>query len=134
MSVEILSLCALSATEAEQAATALLDIDSGGPDRLERLLVLDDTPLLAEHLDVYRHIETANRIERLMCVAVGPRPKDERKLRVPGNLGGVQGRPVLWVSRPAGVDWKVTKSLVANRHPGATLPTLDRRHPLVGLL
>lgn len=133
MSVAILSLSGLSAAEAQQATTALLDIDSGGPDRLERLLVLDDTALLSDHLDVYEQIDTAHRVEKLVCVTVGPRPGDGRRLELPGNLGGVQGSPVLWMSRPAGIDWKVTKSLVANRHPGAT-PTAVARHPLIGLL
>jgi hypothetical protein len=134
VSVEVLSLSGLSAAEAVNAALALLDIDSGGPDRVDRLLVLDDTALLAEHLESYQRIDTSHRVGKLMCVAVGPRPAGERKLHLPGNLGGVQGSPLLWVSRPAGVDWKVAKSLVANRHPGTTPATVDRRHPLVGLL
>jgi hypothetical protein len=133
VSVVILSLSGLPAAGAEQAAAALLDIDSGGPDRLERLLVLDDTALLGEHLDVYEQIDTAHRVEKLLCVTVGPRPGDGWRLELPGNLGGVQGSPVLWVSRPAGIDWKMTKELVANRHPGFTPTTVDR-HPLIGLL
>ena len=132
MSVEILSLCGLSAVEAERAAAAKVDIETG-PDRLEMLLVLDDLARLGEHIDVYRQIDTAHRVYKLLCVTVGPRPKDELKLEFPGNLGGVQGSPVLWVSRPAGVDWAVTKSLVANRHPGFVATTVDR-HPLIGLL
>ncbi len=133
MSVVILSLSGLSAAEAKQATTALLDIDSGGPDSLQRLLVLDDTALLGEHLDVYQQIDTAKRVGSLMCVTIGPRPGDGRKLKLPGNLGGVQGAPVLWMSRPAGINWKVTKSAVANRHPGFTPTTVDQ-HPLIGLL
>jgi hypothetical protein len=133
VSVAILSLSGLPAAGAEQATAALLDIDSGGPDRLERLLVLDDTALLSEHFDVYEKIDTAHRVEKLLCVTVGPRLGDGRRLELPGNLGGVQGSPVLWVSRPAGIDWKMTKALVANRHPGFTHTTLDR-HPLIGLL
>jgi hypothetical protein len=132
VSVVVLSLSGLSAAEAGQTTTALLDID-GGADRLERLLVLDDTALLGEHLEVYEHLDTANRVEKLVCVTVGPRPGDGRKLELPGNLGGVMGSPVLWVSRPAGVDWKMTKSLVANRHPGPTPAAVDR-HPLIKLL
>lgn len=133
MSVVILSLAGLSAAEAGQATSALLDIDSGGPDRLDRLLVLEDTALLGEHLGVYEQVDTAYRVGKLICVTVGPRPGDGRKLELPGNLGGVQGSPVLWVSRPGGIDWKVAKSLVANRHPGFTPASIDR-HPLVGLL
>ena len=72
MTVEILSLSGMSAAEAGAAATALLDIDSGsGPDRLDRLLVLDDTALLGEHADVYPQIENSNRVEKLLCVTVG---------------------------------------------------------------
>lgn len=132
MTVPVLSLADLSATEAGQATAALLDIDSG-PDRLERLLVLDDTALLSDHLDAYEQIDTANRVDRLLCVTIGPRPGDGRRLEFPGNLGGVQGSPVLWVSRPAGIDWKVAKASVANRHLGAVPATMDR-HPLIGLL
>jgi len=133
MSVVVLSLSGLPAAGAEQAAIALLDIDSGGPDRIERLLVIDDTTLLAEHLDVYEQIDNAHRVDKLLCVTVGSRPGAGRKLELPGNLGGVQGSPVLWVGRPAGVDWKMTKSLVANRHPGPPPATLDK-HPLIELL
>jgi len=134
MSVEIMSLCGLSAVKAEEAVTALLDIDRGGPDQLDRLLVLDDTALLVDHLVAYQRIDTMNRVEKMMCVAVGPRPQDGRKLELPGSsLGGVQGAPVLWVSRPAGINWRLTKSLVANRHSGFT-PTTVERHPLVELL
>ena len=85
MSVEVLSLSGLSAAEAVSAAMALLDIDSGGPDRVDRLLVLDDTPMLAEHLESYQRIDTSHRVGKLMCVAVGPRPAGERKLLLPGT-------------------------------------------------
>ena len=132
MTVEILPLSGLSAAEAKQAADALLDLDVG-PDRLERLLVLDDTALLDEHASVYQHIDTANRVEKLLCVTVGPRAGAARTLELPGNLGGVQGWPVLWVSRPAGINWRVAKSAVANRHPGSTPTALDQ-HPLVKLV
>lgn len=129
-----MSLHGLSAAKAVADATALLDIDKGGPDQLDRLLVLDDAALLVDHLDAYQRIDTMNRVEKMVCVAVGPRPGDGRKLGLPGtSLGGVQGAPVLWVSRPAGVNWKVAKSLVANRHTGFTPTTMDR-HPLVELL
>jgi hypothetical protein len=132
MTVEILPLSGLSAAAAKQAADALLDLDTG-PDRLERLLVLDDTALLDEHASVYQHIDTANRVEKLLCVTVGPRAGGARTLELPGNLGGVQGWPVLWVSRPGGINWRVAKAAVANRHPGATPTALDQ-HPLVKLV
>ena len=132
MTVEILSLSGLPAAGAKQAADALLDLDTG-PDRLERLLVLDDTAQIDEHGPVYEHIDTAKRVERLLCVMVGPRTGDGRKLELPGNLGGTQGWPVLWVSRPGGINWRVAKAAVANRHPGTTPATLDQ-HPLIRLL
>ncbi len=132
MTVEILSLSGLPAAGARQAADALLDLDTG-PDRLERLLVLDDTALLEEHAPVYQHIDTARRIEKLLCVTAGPRAGDDRKLDLPGNLGGTQGWPVLWVSRPGGINWRMAKAAVANRHPGPTPAAVDQ-HPLVRLL
>jgi hypothetical protein len=133
MTVEILSLSSLSVAQAQQAADALLDIDNGA-DRLERLLVLDDTALLDEHAAVYQHIEAANRVEKVQCVTAGPRAGDGRKLELPGNLGGTLGWPVLWVSRPGGINWRVAKSAKANRHPGSVPATLDQQHPLIRLL
>ncbi len=132
MTVEILALSGLPAAGARQAADALLDLDTG-PDRLERLLVLDDTALLDEHAAVYQHIDAANRVEKLLCVTIGPRTGDGRKLELPGNLGGGQGWPVLWVSRLGGINWRVAKAAVANRHPGTTPATPDQ-HPIVKLL
>lgn len=130
--VEILPLSGLSAAEAMQAVEALLDLDTGR-DSLERLLVLDETAMLHEHADVYQHIDAAKRVEKPLCVTVGSRPGDGRKLDLPGNLGGVQGWPVVWVSRPAGINWRVAKAAVANRHPGNVPAALDQ-HPLVRLL
>jgi hypothetical protein len=133
MTVQILSLVGLSAAEASQAADALLDIESGtGPDRLERLLVLDGTATLGEHAPVYQHLDAANRVEMFLCVIVGPRAGDGRKLGLPGNLGGGTGWPVLWMSRPGGINWRMAKAAVANRHPGSAPSTLD--HPLIILL
>ena len=134
MTVQILSLVGLSAAEASQAADALLDIESGtGPDRLERLLVLDGTATLGEHAPVYQHLDAANRVEMFLCVIVGPRAGDGRKLGLPGNLGGGTGWPVLWMSRPGGINWRMAKAAVANRHPGSAPATLDH-HPLIILL
>jgi hypothetical protein len=132
MTVEILALSGLSATEARQAADELLDLDTG-PERLERLLVFDDTALLCEHAAVYERIDKAKRVEKLLCVTVGPRADGGRRLTMPGNLGGGQGWPVLWMSRLAGIDWKVAGSAVASRHPGPVSTALDQ-HPLVRLL
>jgi hypothetical protein len=134
MTVVVLPLCGLTAAEASQAADAMLDIDSG-PDKIERLLILDDTALLGAHEGVYESIDTSYRVprEQVMCVLIGPRNGDGgRKLEMPGNLGST-GSPVLWVSRPAGIEWKVERSAVANRHPGPPVAAMDD-HPLVRLL
>jgi hypothetical protein len=134
MTVEILSLAGKSAAEAGVAAAELLDIDSdAAPSRLDRLLVLDDTAQLGEHADIYPQIENSNRVENLLCVTIGPRPDGNWKLDLPGNLGGNQGTPVLWVSRPAGIDWRVAKAAKANKHPGFT-PSPVEQHPLIRLL
>jgi hypothetical protein len=132
MTVETLLLCGLAAAEAEQAADAMLDLDTG-TGRLERLLVIDDTTRLDEHMPVYQHLVTAKRVEKLMSVAMGPRPGAGLTLELPGNLGGTQDWPVLWVSRPAGISWRVAKAAVANRYPGTVPAALDQ-HPLIRLL
>lgn len=133
MTVQILSLLGLSAAEAKQAADALLDIDNDtGPERLERLLVLEGTATLGEHASVYQHLDAAKRVEKFLSVVVGPRTGDGRRLELPGNLGNA-GWPVVWVSRPGGINWRMTKAAVANRHPGSVSATLDQ-HPLISLL
>jgi hypothetical protein len=130
----ILSLLGLTADEAVQATDGMLDIESG-PAKIDRLLVLDDAALLDAHEPVYQSIDTSFRVprEQMMCVLVGPRNGDGgRSLELPGNLGST-GSPVLWVSRPAGIEWKVEGSAVANRHPGPPPVALDQ-HPLIKLL
>jgi hypothetical protein len=136
MTVTVLSLSGLTAAEAGQACDAMLDIDSGGPDKIERLLVLDDTALLDAHEPVYESIDTSYRVPRegVLSVLVGPRNGPAgRTLELPGNLGGGTGSPILWVSRPAGIQWKAERSAVANRHPGRPASALDQ-HPLIRLL
>jgi hypothetical protein len=135
MTVEVLSLCGLTSAEADQATVAMLDIDSGGPDKIERLLVLDDTALLDAHEHVYQSVGSSYRVprDRVLCVLIGPRNgEDGRKLDLPGNLGRT-GSPVLWVSRPAGIEWKAERSASANRHSGRASTALDQ-HPLIKLL
>ena len=125
MTVEILRLSVLPGKEAEQAANTLLDLRSGPAD-LRRLLVLDDTALLVEHAPVFERLVTARRVEDLLCVAVGPRPGNDRTLRLPGNLGGTQGSGVLWVSDPDGIDWRMGAAAVALGHPVGSVSGLDR--------
>src|SRR5215469_9963764 len=124
MTVEILRLSGKETTEAEQAANTLLDLRTG-PRDLRNLLVLDDTALLDQHAPVYRRLDTAGRVEDMLCVAVGPRAGNDRVLRLPGNLGGTQGSPVVWVSDPSGIDWRVAPAAIALGHPPSKASGLD---------
>ena len=124
MTVEVLRLSGLPAEEAEQAANTLLDTETG-PYDLTRLLVLDDTALLVQHSPVYRGLVSAGRVEKMLCVAVGPRAGDGRSLHLRGNLGGNQGAGVLWVSDPRGIDWRVAMAAVAKGRPPAKVGGLD---------
>jgi hypothetical protein len=119
MTVVVLRLPGLPAEGARQAAGTLLDLSTGPPD-LRRLLVLDDTALLDAHSPVYQRLITARRVDTLLCIAVGPRTPGVTggKLMLPGNLGGTQGSPVLWVSDPDGVDWRAAASAIALGHAG----------------
>lgn len=124
MTVEVLRLSGLPAKEAEQAANTLLDTETG-PYDLTRLLVLDDTALLVQHSPVYRGLVSAGRVEKMLCVAVGPRAGDGRSLHLRGNLGGNQGAGVLWASDPRGIDWRVGMAAVAKGRPPAKVSGLD---------
>ncbi len=124
MTIEILRLSGLEAAEAGQAAGTLLDLATG-PRDLSNLLVLDDTALLVEHAPVYVRLDTAARVEDMLCVAVGPRAGTGRMLRLPGNLGGTQGSPVLWVSDPSGIDWRAAAAAIAMGHPPGKASGLD---------
>jgi hypothetical protein len=124
MTVEVLRLSAMESADAEQAASTLLDLRTG-PRDLRNLLVLDDTALLVAHASVYVQLDTAARVEDMLCIAVGPRPGNGRLLRLPGNLGGTQGSPVLWVSDPAGIDWRVAVGAIAMGHPPGKASGLD---------
>ena len=124
MMVEFLRLSGLDTPAAEQAARTVLDLRTG-PRDLSNLLVLDDTALLVQHAPVYRHLDTASRVEAMLCVAVGPRADGDRMLRLPGNLGGTQGFPVLWVSDPSGIDWRVGTGAIAMGHPPGKASGLD---------
>ena len=124
MTIEILRLCGMATAEAEQAANTLLNIRTG-PRDLRNLLVLDDTARLVGHAPVYRRLDTASRVEDMLCVAVGPRSGNDLVLQLPGNLGGTQGSPVLWVSDPAGIDWRVATAAPAMGHPPSRANGLD---------
>jgi hypothetical protein len=124
MTVEILRLSGLPAAEAEQTALQVLDHRTG-PRDLRNLLVLDDTELLNDHAQVYVQLDSARRVEDLLCVAVGPLNADNRHLRLPGNLGGIQGAPVIWVSDPFGIDWRAAAAAIAIGHPLSKISGLD---------
>lgn len=117
MTVEILRLSGLTAKEAVAAADEMLDLRTG-PRDLRNLLVIDDVALLAAHEDAYARIDVSYRVEMVLCVAVGP-AGERRKLRLPGNLAGTQGHPVLWVGDPAGIDCRIAVAAAAiGRLPG----------------
>ena len=124
MTIEILRLSGTETPEAEQAASSLVDFRTG-PRDLRNLLVVDDTALLVEHAPVYALLDNAGRVENMLCVAVGPRAGNGRALRLPGNLGGTQGSPVLWVGDPAGIDWRMAAATVAIGHPPGKISGLD---------
>jgi hypothetical protein len=130
MTVEILRLSGLETAESDQAANKLLDIHTG-PRDLRYLLVLDDTARLVRHAPVYQRLDTANRVEDLLCVAVGPRSGNGRALQLPGNLGGTQGAPVLWVSDPSGIDWRVAMAAPAMGHSPSRANGLDHLEELL---
>ena len=124
MTIEILRLSGTETPEAEQAASSLVDFRTG-PRDLRNLLVVDDTALLVEHAPVYALLDNAGRVENMLCVAVGPRAGNGRALRLPGNLGGTQGSPVLWVGDPAGIDWRMAAATVAIGHSPGKISGLD---------
>lgn len=132
MTVEILRLSGVETAEAVQATDRLLDFRVG-PRDLRNLLVLDDTALLVQHMPVYMRVDTARRVENMLCVAVGPRAGDDRVLRLPGNLGGTQGSPVLWVSDPFGIDWRVAAAAIAMGHPPGKPSGLDHLVELLSI-
>lgn len=125
MAVEILWLTGLHATEAKQAAEERLDLRTGPAD-LRKLLVVDDTALLAEHSTVFDRIRSAQRVENLLCVAVGPRPGDRPLLRLPSNLAGPHESGVLWVGHPDGIDWRAAAASSVVGHARGPASGLDR--------
>jgi len=68
---------------------------------------------------------SAGRVEKMLCVAVGPRAGDGRSLHLRGNLGGNQGAGVLWASDPRGIDWRVGMAAVAKGRPPGKVSGLD---------
>ena len=106
MAVEVLWLRDRHGAEAADEAEGMIDTRTGPPD-LSRLLVIDDTSLLADHADVFLRIGSARRVDRLLCIAAGPRPEGStpRPPLLPASLTGTHGPGVLWVGDPDGIDW-----------------------------
>jgi len=106
MAVEVLWLRDRLGAEAADEAERLIDTRTGPPD-LSRLLVIDDTSLLADHADIFLRIGSARRVDSLLCIAAGPRPggSTPRPPLLPGSLTGTHGPGVLWVGDPDGIDW-----------------------------
>ena len=117
----LLRLDGLSAEQAVQAVAELMDIDSG-LDNAQYVLVLDEAARLSDHQWAYQRLDASYRVEQLICIAQGPR--DQKELSLPGNLGGSQGSPVLWVSDPIGVDWRPGRAVVAVAPEGNFLDRL----------
>ncbi len=124
MTVEILRLSGLPAADAVAAAGKMISVKTG-PRDLRNLLVVDDTTLLAGHGPVYENLDNAARVEQMLCVVVGPLAGNSRKLLLPGNLGGTQGSPVLWVSDPDGIDCRIASAAVAIGHVPGKVNGLD---------
>ena len=106
MTVEVLWLRDRYGAEAVDEAEDKLSTRTG-PSDLDRLLVIDDTSLLADHAAVFLRIGSARRVDRLLCIAVGPRPEGgtPRPPLLPASLMGTHGPGVLWVGDPDGIDW-----------------------------
>ena len=120
MTVEILRLSGLKAAEAEQAANRLLRPPHRTRD-LRRTLVLDDTALLVEHAPVFVRLDTAARVEDMLCVAVGPRwgtRAEDGPAAAPGQPRRRAGIPGGVGERPPGIDWRVAAAATALGHPG----------------
>ena len=129
MTVVILRLSGLDATEAMEAANELLSARDKYP-VLRRTLVIDDTVALIDHTAVYQRLLTARRLEHLLCVALGPLghegPKGQGpQLRIPMNLSSRQHSAVLWVSDPQGIDWRLSAMAIADGHRGSSANGLD---------
>jgi hypothetical protein len=129
MTVVILRLSSLDATEAMEAANELLSARDKYP-VLRRTLVIDHAVALVDHTAVYRRLLTSKRLEHLLCVALGPLgpPGPEGQgpqLRIPMNLSSGQGSAVLWVSDLQGIDWQLSALAVADGHRGSSGGGLD---------
>ena len=107
MGVEVLWLRDRSAAEAADEAERLINTRTG-PSDLSRLLVIDDTSLLADHAAVFLRIRGSGRVNSLLCAATGPRQGGgtPRPPLLPGSLAGPHGPGVLWVGDPDGIDWR----------------------------
>lgn len=115
---------------ARDAARALMS-NQAEPD-LRRLLVVDDASALVDHETAFEALLTSNRVEELLCLAVG-RPRDDGQLlSVPGVIS--QGIGVLWVSDPNGVDWRLSSSAAALGHGEAGESEGAGLRRLVGVL
>ena len=125
MAVKILWLTGRAGAEAVQAANEMLDLRTGPPD-LRKLLVVDDTALLAGHAAVFDRLFSARRVDNLLCLAVGPRPGSDSVLRLPHGLAGAQESGVLWVGDPDGIGWRATVAATVVGHPRGSASGLDR--------
>jgi hypothetical protein len=132
MTVVILRLSGLPADEAMKAASDLLSARDRYP-VLRRTLVIDDSSALVDHTAAYQRLLTAKRMDRLLCVALGPLdppdPQDTGRqgpqLRIPPNISSRQGSAVLWVSDTQGIDWRLSALAIADGHRGSSADGAD---------
>src|SRR5580700_4387649 len=97
MAVEVLWLRGRANAEAAGEAERMIDTRTG-PTDLTKLLVVDDTGLLAEHAAVYHRLISGQRVDYLLCVAAGPRT-EVGAARLPLLPDSLAGRG--WVTRTA---------------------------------
>lgn len=94
---------ALAATILSGAAAGqwrLIDID--------RVLVVDDADVFADHAGAYEHLTHAPMFGRMLCLVIG-NPKAAPSLDIPRAVDASRS-PVLWVGDPRGVGWQMGRS------------------------
>lgn len=129
MTVVLLRLSGLDAAEAMGVANELLSARDKHP-VLRRTLAIDNTVALIDHTAVYQRLLTSRRLDRLLCVALGPLgpegPEGQSpQIRIPPNISSRQGSAVLWVSDAQGVDWRLSAIAIADGHRGSLVNGLD---------
>jgi hypothetical protein len=136
MTTVILRLRGLDVTAAMDAANRLLADRETYP-HLDRTLIVDDVSTLGTHAAVFQALLSSRRLDRVLCIATGPRgprspgdvpgpgPAEGQGIRIPPNIGSSQGSAVLWVSDPRGIDWRLSAAANADGHTGSSEDGLE---------